>query len=139
MSTLNGPNVVGSWDASRFIARSEEGTARGLARGTQIFIRQLKINLSVPGPTKKNPLLPHSKPGEFPRRILGALRASQHGFPIDAKRLVWRAGSNIEYALALELGLPPHLAARPHLRPTLHQVMQKIIDAVQQAVSGAGG
>lgn len=139
MSTLSGPNVVGSFDASAFIARSEIGAARGLAKATQRFIRELKINLSIPGPTKTHPEAKPSRPGEPPHRRTGALRASEKGFPVDEKRLTWRAGSNIEYARALELGFPPHLAARPVLVPTLNQVEPDLVRDVQQAVAAEIG
>lgn len=64
-----------------------------------------------------------SKPGEPPGVITGTLRASLdvESFRDGSNTFVARAGSNLEYARALELGSPSrNLEARPYLRPAFH-------------------
>jgi hypothetical protein len=69
-----------------------------------------------------------SAPGEAPAVRLGTLRQSiQVEFVAPCHR---RVGTNMEYALGLELGTK-RMAARPYLRPALDRVRQKYAGKVR--------
>lgn len=68
-----------------------------------------------------NPTRTHqaSAPGQPPATDLGRLGASiTHELGADNEGLVARVGTNVEYALFLEVGTR-HMAPRPFLRPAL--------------------
>lgn len=65
-----------------------------------------------------------SKPGDPPGVLTGTLRASLdvESYRDGSNTFVARAGSNLEYARALELGSPSrNLLARPFLRPAFRK------------------
>lgn len=141
------PHIVGEWNADEFIAQNERAAARGVGLATQHYIAKLKQVLSVPGPTKSHKTgetvkdhktgkaitIRASKPGEPPRKRTGALRASEKGIKADDKGLVWLAGSNQKYALALEKGYAPrNLKPRPHLEATLIRETDAIVGIMER-------
>ncbi len=155
---FNAPNVVGEWNADEFILQNERAAARGIGLATQHYIAKLKDVLSLPGPTKSHatgdvvqsltapgfigPGTPikvrASFPGEPPRKRTGALRASEKGVKADTNGLVWLAGSNQKYALALEKGYPPrNLKPRPHLAVTLERESDAMFAIVAREMESA--
>jgi len=74
-----------------------------------------------------------SLPGQPPAIDSGDLRTQITSEKLKTKdRIIARAGTNLVYARALELGNPPYLAPRPYLRPALDRVHRQVVEMLKR-------
>ena len=102
--------------------------------------RRAKELLSIPGTAfghakgekgKRKQDVVRSAPGEPPRKQTGTLRASVT-YEVDEKTLKARAGTNLKYGKALELGTKKGLKPRPWLRRALFETKGKVSELLSQ-------
>jgi len=132
---------TGAWDATgAFVAKVKKGMEKGVAQVAFAAQREIKLSLNLPGP------LPRPKFQKSGGRKLGSkagkhtVRASKPGEPpryrtkdlmnsILAEEVgegVWRVGSPMAYAMALEFGYEPrNLEPRPFIRPVLRRMKKE--------------
>lgn len=140
---------------TQIVDRVQQEKRNALAALAGTLVRQIKIYLSFPGRGRiykrarvtragkikklksgRTSYLTHqaSAPGQPPAVDLGTLRNSIAMQEIRAG--VFRVGTNVDYAPPLEFGAPPHLAARPFMRPALASVKlwwkRDIVTALQR-------
>jgi hypothetical protein len=82
----------------------------------------IKEKLSEPSP-------PVSEPGTPPHKDTGRLRAS-YSHEVDKENVVARVGSNVAYAMYLELGTDK-MAARPVLRTSFNEHFDKLMKIIK--------
>lgn len=106
----------------RKLFESENGpVAKELSRRALKVDRKAKQLLSIPGTGRTYGKHVASAPGQPPSPDFGTLRSSvSWEVAKDAKGLVGRVGTNLEYGKHLELGTK-RIAARPFLRPALDE------------------
>lgn len=138
---LKGSDFVGRLEFDKVFVRQEAQAARAIGRVAQLFIREVKILISRPGPTKTHrtgtvvggETIRASREGEPPRRRTGILRASIKGEPIDGRGLVWKVGTVLGYGRILET-----VMKRPYLRSTLARMESRLSSFMAQEL-GLGG
>lgn len=138
---IKGSDFVGRLEFDKVFVRQEAQAARAIGRVAQLFIREVKILLSRPGPTKTHrtgavvggETIRASKPGEPPRRRTGILRSSIKGEPTDGQGLVWKVGTVLGYGRTLELFMK-----RRYLKPTLEKMQSRLSSFMAQEL-GLGG
>lgn len=136
------PEGIDPAKLERFVRR--QAVARVTAAAVHL-VNRIKENISIPsrtvtykqthgGKTKKvlgargsN----RSKPGEFPHKDYGTLRASiTCDVQEQGDKVVARIGSPLKYSLYLELGTRK-MAARPFLRRTLKEEAESIRQIIE--------
>ncbi len=105
------------WHGRIVQKKIDAGIQRNLTRAALFVVRQVKLSLSVAGPTKTHPGAPASKPGEPPHKRTGVLgRSITH----EVGKGYARVGTNLKYGKPLEVGTSK-MAARPYLRPAVYK------------------
>lgn len=121
------------WDQDAADRRVRAWAVRALNAAAVVVVNTAKANLSTSGTGRRGAgggIVRHtggtarrvygafrSRPGEFPYKQTGRLRASV-AYEVDENNLVARIGTNVKYGRWLELSTR-RLAARPWLRPSL--------------------
>lgn len=100
------------WYGEKFRKYVEAKCLKNMKTACRFVETQIKESISGPSP---------SAPGEPPGVVTGTLRRSYtHEVEKTPHGIVGRVGTNMGYALPLELGTSK-MAARPHIRPGLEK------------------
>ncbi len=148
-------SFVTSWKTTEFMEEMDKAVAKGVGRAAQFLARRIKERISRPGVKKTTPfgstrvrgkrvrrgtaggdITRVSRPGEPPRKRLGMLRNSIRAEKHNRTGTVYRVGSKLRYAAALELGTSRGLKPRPYLRSTLAQERLALRNAILTGIKG---
>ena len=113
------------WHGREIISKVEDTIVNRMQTLGALMVRDIQQTIRQPGPTKTQPHYPASIDGEPPhtrtRRLLRSITWELDERPVP----ILRVGTNVKYALWLELGTRK-MAARPFLRPALMRARSDI-------------
>jgi len=114
-----------AWHGKDVVNKVEDTLVNRMQVLGAMMVRDIQNTLRHPGPTSTHPQYAASVDGEPPhtrtRRLLRSITSELDKRPVP----ILRVGTNVKYAVWLELGTKT-MAARPFLRPALMRARRDI-------------